>query len=400
MGFGWLKVVGIIIMGLTMLGCSDTAPETTSGPSGEGQGAAQSPLTPQYIAGDAPQRFSDWGMATARDGRFVLGNGVRVYDLATPLFSDYALKLRTIWTPGGAVGFSPDGPFDFPVGSVVTKTFFYPLASGVQNADFSQVAEGPTPDVSAHGFDLSGYRLIETRVLVRRDAGWEAISYLWDDNQQEARLTRIGALKRLTLHDADAAPKDFAYLVPNTNQCVGCHATNASTKEILPIGLRARHLGHGSRYAEGRTQLAEWSEDGLLNGYDTGQSKHANAVWTDETVPLSARARAYLDINCSHCHNPKGPADTSGLDLTPSADGPAYGFCKPPIAAGRGTGGHLFDIVPGAPDQSILVHRLETEDPGAMMPELGRALTHREGVALISDWISAMASPTDGACGA
>ena len=57
------------------------------------------------------------------------------------------------------------------------------------------------------------------------------------------------------------------------------------------------------------------------------------------TAPLDDRARAYLDINCSHCHNPNGPADTSGLNLEPDALAAALGVCKPPIAAGGGTGG-------------------------------------------------------------
>jgi len=46
--------------------------------------------------------------------------------------------------------------------------------------------------------------------------------------------------------------------------------------------------------------------------------------------------------------------------------------------------------VPGDPDASILVYRMETGDPAAAMPELGRALVHEEGVALIREWIAAM----------
>ena len=63
------------------------------------------------------------------------------------------------------------------------------------------------------------------------------------------------------------------------------------------------------------------------------------------------------------------------------------GFCKPPIAAGQGTGGRTYSIVPGDPDDSIIVFRMSTSDPGARMPELGRSLVHSEGVALVSDWI-------------
>jgi hypothetical protein len=76
--------------------------------------------------------------------------------------------------------------------------------------------------------------------------------------------------------------------------------------------------------------------------------------------------------------------------------GPEMGRCKPPIAAGSGTGGHKFSIVPGDPDASILTYRLASTDPGSMMPELGRGLAHEEGVALIRAWIADM----DGDCGA
>ncbi len=104
----------------------------------------------------------------------------------------------------------------------------------------------------------------------------------------------------------------------------------------------------------------------------------------------SDRARAYLDINCGHCHSAVGPADTSGLWLDAgTTEQRRLGLCKPPVAAGQGTGDHLFDIVPGRPQDSILVYRMASLDPGAMMPELGRGTVHEEGVAVVRDWIAA-----------
>ena len=50
----------------------------------------------------------------------------------------------------------------------------------------------------------------------------------------------------------------------------------------------------------------------------------------------------------------------------------------------------LYDIVPGQPDQSILVYRIESRDPGEMMPELGRRMVHREGVQLVREWIQTL----------
>ena len=94
-------------------------------------------------------------------------------------------------------------------------------------------------------------------------------------------------------------------------------------------------------------------------------------------------------MNCAHCHNPDGPARTSGLDLRYTQDDPSkVGFWKTPVAAGRGSGGRLFDIVPGKPDESILMYRLESMEPGIMMPELGRRLVDTAGVSLVREWIA------------
>jgi hypothetical protein len=47
-------------------------------------------------------------------------------------------------------------------------------------------------------------------------------------------------------------------------------------------------------------------------------------------------------------------------------------------------------VVPGQPDDSILVFRMATDDPGSRMPELGRSLVHTEGVDLVSEWITTL----------
>lgn len=349
---------------------------------------SQQPETaPTFHADDNPERLSDWGMIAAKDGALKLSDGVTPYDLATPLFSDYALKLRTVWTPDGKPAvYDADEAFDFPVGTVITKTFYYPTPENSWTGDVQQGRERGLHD---RRMALDHLRLVETRVLVRREAGWDALPYVWNEDQTDAVLKRTGAVIPMTLTRDDGEMEPFAYLVPNANQCAGCHATNATTKAIRPIGPKARHLNKPSSFMDGFNQLDHWLAKGLLTG-EIAQPAPRNADWTDENEPLVDRARAYLDANCSHCHNPNGPADTSGLDLEPGASGPAIGHCKAPIAAGRGTGGRPYDIVPGRPDLSITVFRMETTDPGAMMPELGRAVTHEEGVKLVAEWIAAM----------
>lgn len=280
----------------------------------------------------------------------VPAEGVTPYDLATPLFSDHAEKLRFVWTPSPA-RYDPQEAFGFPVGSVLVKTFAYPDGAG----------------------------LIETRLLIRQEAGWKAWPYVWDAKKGDARLKLAGARFDVS-HDGQT----ISYRVPNANQCKGCHMRGGA---ITPIGPKARNLNHDFSYEDfARNQLSEWVARGHL---DAAVDPPASADWRQGD--LDAQARAYLDVNCAHCHRRDGPASNSGLFLTYDEDErAAWGYRKRPVAAGRGSGGLDFDIAPGDPDASIFIHRMQSLEPGVMMPELGRSLPHPEGIALIREWIAAM----------
>lgn len=355
-----------------------------------GEGNAPN-ATPTFFADENPAQLSDWGLMDASGGALELSDGVVPYDLNSALFTDYALKLRTIWVPenAGLAAFRSDDYPDFPVGTVISKTFYYPRGQGDQAVLKTTDTIGKTNPILR---ELDRVRLMETRLLVRRDAGWEAVSYVWNEAQSDAQLTKIGDAQRLSLITNDAEQEDFAYIVPDINQCAGCHAPNNTTREIVPLGVRPRHINKPYQHGDDDVnQLEHLEAIGTLHGVEETSSLQANVDWMDQEQSRNARARSYLDINCSHCHNPVGPADTSGLDLSMEAmSGPELGVCKLPIAAGSGTGGRAFSIVPGDPDASILLHRVETTNPGAMMPELGRALQHREGAQLLRDWIAEM----------
>jgi len=228
---------------------------------------------------------------------------------------------------------------------------------------------------------------METRLLVRQPDGWDALPYVWRGD--DAVLTLAGSVSRLTLKHEDGRREALPYIVPTRNECAACHATDHTRGALEPIGPKARHLNRG--YLGGPVnQLVAMAEAGRLEGLPPIGDVPANArIGSD--APVADRARAYLDVNCGHCHNPKGAADTSGLLLDAATTSTrAIGFCKPPIAAGQGTGGRSYAIVPGDPEDSIIVFRMSTSDPGARMPELGRSLVHAEGVSLVSDWIRAL----------
>ena len=340
----------------------------------------------QFHAQGQPQSLSEWHVVESDGQRLRLNQGVEPYALNSALFSDYAHKLRTIWMPqGSAAKYDANEAFDFPVGTIISKTFYYPRGN---DGAVLRVAESAAESID--GLDLRKVQLIETRLLVRREAGWAALPYVWNEAQTEATLARAGESIRLALHKPDGSAKqDFTYMVPDENQCAGCHATNNTTRELHPIGPKARHLNREDPWHPGENQLARMAKAGRLQGLPS-DAVPFNARFDDAGAPVADRARAYLDINCGHCHSAVGPADTSGLWLDAATDEPRrLGLCKPPVAAGQGTGDHMFDIVPGRPQDSILIYRMASLDPGAMMPELGRGTVHEEGVALVRDWITA-----------
>jgi len=348
----------------------------------------------RFFAEGQPADLAEWNLLRVADGRLRLNDGVLPYDLNTPLFSDYAHKLRTVWMPAGqAAAYDPERAFDFPVGTVLSKTFYYPRGEGdavLRSADAG-------PDLAGGGLELSKVRLIETRLLVRRRDGWVALPYVWNEQQTQARLMRGGELVPLRLLGADGRSEQAQYQVPDQNQCAGCHGVDMKSKALQPIGPKARHLNRDFAYADGLAdQIARWTRAGYLRGAPAASAAPRAANWRDPQAGLEQRARAYLDVNCGHCHSPSGPGNTSGLWLDAATREPLrLGRCKLPIAAGKGTGDRRYGLVPGKPEESILVYRMLSDDPAVMMPELGRSVVHVEGVQLIREWIAAQ----QGSCG-
>ena len=271
-------------------------------------------------------------------------DGALPYEVNTPLFSDYTTKERAIvLPPGGTMSWSDDGAFELPVGAALLKTFSYPGQP------------------------------LETRLLVRTGDGWTGAAYVHEGD--DAKLALAGAVIPTAM---------TSYHVPNKNQCRNCHAEHDDVIDL--VGLKARHVNRDG-------QLEAWIAAGVLVGAPPAEQWPRAAVATDAASgSLDARARAWLDINCAHCHNASGgAARTSGLYLEAAqTDLSAMGMCKPPVAAGAGSGGRAYAIVPGDPDASFLVYRIESTAAEIKMPELGRNLVDADGVALIRAWIAAM----------
>ncbi len=348
-----------------------------------------------FAADEIPERLSDWRLLITDGKTLSLNDRVIPYDLNTPLFSDYALKLRTVWMPAGASAeYRSDHEFDFPVGTIISKTFHYELAAGDVDGTIRVIKADREATLSAEGtLDLDDYFLAETRLLIRYEGGWKAYPYVWNAAQNEAFFEPAGELLNLELVATTGESEAIVYVVPDTNQCAACHTPDYGSKALRLLGPKARQLNRDYSYIRGtENQLAYWTRNGMFSGFDA--SSHAPKIinWSNPgDATLEERARAYLDVNCAHCHNPNGAADTSALNLNIDAElDRHFGICKPPVAVGRGSGNRTYDIYPGRAEDSILLFRMENADPAIAMPELGRASNHIEAIAVVRDWINSL----------
>lgn len=332
------------------------------------------------LAFEAPTKLSDWKLfSKSSKGHFELGSEAIFYNLNTPLFSDYAKKFRALIVPKGKKIKVVKKRFVFPEGTVIAKTFFYDKAS-VNKLD-SKGITGPW------GEDKF---VIETRILFKTPTGWLALPYIWDLEKEEALLSNFG--KRIDMEyvqEGEAIP--FNYFVPNKNQCQSCHIVyKGFDRFFLPLGPSEPRNMKRKIEIDGKLidQIAYFKSKGLLEENLNLAKFEAFPIWKSAHSNLKKSAKAYLHVNCAHCHNRNGPAGNTGLYLNfEQKNRRKSGICKSPVAPGSGSGGHPFAINPGKPDKSILVFRMKSRKLEIMMPELGRDLQHKEGVEMVSNWI-------------
>ena len=330
------------------------------------------PCIPEYRS--PHERLSDYALFRGELNQLHPIDRLLPYDLNTALFSDYAQKQRFIYVPVEvSIAFTNSHRLEFPTGTVLVKNFYY-------NDDDRNSSSGRT--------------LIETRLLIRYDDGWKPNTYVWNSDQTDAFLKRTGEVKPLTWTDSEGKTRHLEYKIPSVNDCGTCHRTNG---EIMVLGPNVRNLNRSMDYSTGHEhQLLKWKREGFFGEDFSIDALAKLPVWDDEGCSsLNQRARAYLDVNCSSCHHEAGSARNSGLYLDYDQEDPyRLGVCKVPVAAGSGTAGLKYDVVPGKPHESLLLHRMKSTVPGVRMPEIGRTLVHEEAIRLIDEWIESMDLPT------
>lgn len=273
------------------------------------------------------------------------------YELNAPFWSDGALKERHFAIPDGTkISVGADGDFDFPNGTVISKTF-----------------------------TVAGKR-VETRLFMRHMNGtWAGYSYEWNDAETDATLLPANKSKQV-------GGQNWYY--PSRAQCLQCHTAAAGRT----LGPELAQLNRSIRYPVGATRNQLTVLDGL--GYLTAPLGGPVDTLAKLEPPsgdgaLEPRARSWLHANCAGCHRAgagQGPADfrftrtfkeTNTCNVMP--DNGDLGI----------TGARL--IVPGAPLQSLVSRRVHALD-AARMPPLGSSLVDTAGAALIDQWITSLTS--------
>lgn len=309
-----------------------------------------------------------------------------LYEMNVELFTDYARKYRYVLMPEDvAATYRSQEVFDFPVGTVLIKTFTLP--SSTANA----IGENE--------------ELIETRLLIRRSSGWVALPYVWNEDKTDATLTAVSVpFDRTIEHDGETL--SFKYEVPSRNECTLCHKVTDDVTDPVgtvqsagfsPIGPKARNMNSVRSVSAGNpiNQLLHWENLGLITLPDTPDNLPAVPEFDTEAgvtnltpSELEDYATAYLDINCAHCHRTEGKAASNPFKFEYWRTGISeMGVCARGITFHKGPSPYV--IVPGDAESSVLHYRINI-DNGNMMPELGRHVVHTEGVALIADWINSI----------
>jgi len=289
------------------------------------------------------------------------------YTLNISFWSDGASKTRWVSLPdsGEKVGFSAQGEWKFPVGTVFVKTFEMAL-------------DEAHPEIR---------RRLETRLIVRiRDGSVYGVTYKWRPDNSDADLLATNLTEEFPIHTS-AGVKSKSWYYPSREDCRTCHTDlNGGV-----LGVNARQMNRDFSYRAGiaENQLRIWNDAGLFEtplteAQITGCARLAPLE--DSTRTLEDRARSYLDANCGHCHRPRG---------TVAAFDARYDV---PLNRQNLIGGQvLLDegidnprvIAPHDIWRSILYMRASAVD-AIKMPPLAHAEADSRGMALLREWIDAM----------
>ncbi|NNF76196.1 MAG: hypothetical protein HKN00_13510 [Flavobacteriaceae bacterium] len=291
--------------------------------------------------------------------------GVMPYELINPLFTDYAKKKRFVWMPSDvSASFSGDHMvLNFPVGTVLIKNFYYN----------NVLPSGDT-------------RVIETRLMINKPEGWVFANYVWNEEQTDAVMDLNGSFLSFEWEDTGIT-RSVNYRIPAGPECHTCHKIGEMP---IPIGPKPQNFNKSYNFKDGAmNQLQKMIDLGYLDD-NLPDDINTLSAWNDPNASLNDRARAYIDINCAHCHQEEAHCAYRPVRFNYDATGDDgnLGVCvEPDTDLGVG----LTHIVsPSNNFRSVMYYRINSTDEAVRMPLLGRTIIHEEGAELIFEWINSI----------
>ncbi len=291
--------------------------------------------------------------------------GLIPYDVIQPLWSDGAEKSRWVAIPNDGnpnsseerIGWKEQGAWDFPRGTVLVKHFEYP-----------------------------GRRL-ETRFFVHGEDGvWHGFTYRWREDGSDAELLPGDPLDESI--QVGGSTRTWHY--PGRSECAICH-NDAAGK---PLGLRTHQLNRDFFYeSTGRSanQLVTLNRLGFLSpSIDESRldtlltARHQS----DSSASLERRARSYLDVNCSHCHQPAAPSQAN-FDARLQTPPWYQNLINNEPGNDFGIPGALL-VAPGHGELSTILHRASSLQMGVAMPPIAKGQVDEAGMQLLADWIASL----------
>jgi len=211
---------------------------------------------------------------------------------------------------------------------------------------------------------------IETQMIAYNRGIWQTFAFAWNDTGNDATLVQEPIARQL--------PNGVPWLHRSPAQCQQCHNTRHGWLLGYRFSQLDRHVKRGGNWVN---QLDYWVKQGFINEIPAHIRTNPMPDPTDESVGTVQRARAYLDANCSSCHQKGGMAQHVGIDLGRTSSLASMGLC-------RIRHDHFF-INPHAPSQSLIIKRMR--DSAFPMPP-DRMQVDQNGLRLVEKWIKSLSN--------
>jgi uncharacterized repeat protein (TIGR03806 family) len=302
--------------------------------------------------------------------------GIVPYEPNVAFWSDHAIKTRWFSIPDATkkMTFATDSNWTFPTGEVWIKHFDMEMVRG----------------------DSSSKRRLETRFLVKTTNGAYGVTYKWNAAQTDADLVADGGLdEQLTITDM-GTPITQTWHYPSRTECMVCHTDVGGTA----LSFNTRQMNGSFTYPPAGSGLG--GTDNQLQvlsdaGYFTAAITNIPSLpkvykFDDASQSVETRARSYLQVNCSQCHQPGGTG-LGSWDARMKTALDQAGIINGVLADNRGDPANRV-VVPQDPGHSMLLRRIQAAPNAPRMPPLASNVLDQNSINLINDWVLSIAAPT------